>query len=279
MSVYTRKGWLSWKKIAGACFLLILGMVYIFPFLWMLSTSFKPANETLQFPPSLIPSEFTLSNYVYVFQSGPFVRFFLNSVIVTLSIVVIQLLVAIPAAYAFAKKKFKGSNLIYGVILSGLLIPVQVVILPIYLLFSKLGWINSYAALIVPFITSAFGIFLLTQTFKQVPEEILEAAKLDQASEFKVIRKIMLPMIKPTLITLILFTFISHWNDLFWPMVMTNSDTYRTLTVGMMRLRDMESQQWSILMAGNILLIAPVLVIYLFASSKIKTAFVYGGIK
>lgn len=259
--------------------LVAIGVMYIFPFFWMIVTSLKTSFETMQFPPTLWPSHFEWGTYSKVFQSGQFAQFFKNSVFVTTVIVIAQLVTSIMAAYAFAKRDFAGSKWMYAIILSGMMIPMQVTVLPIYLLFSKLGWVNTYWALIVPFLSSSFGIFMLTQAIKQIPNEVLEAAKLDKGSEFSILWNVILPMIKPMIVTLCLFVFIGHWNDLFWTMIMTSSDEYRTLTVGLNRLRELDGMNWNVVMAGNVVLIAPVLIMYLFASNRIRSAFAYGGIK
>lgn len=260
-------------------FLLGIGLVYIFPLYWMTITSLKTIPETAVFPPTLLPKQWMFENFADVWRTGPFERYFINSFLVSAGIVLMELLVAVPAAYTFAKKRFPGSKIIYALILFGMMIPMQVMVLPVYLLLSKLGWINTYAALIVPFISSSTAIFMLTETFRQIPSEYLEAAKMDRASEWRIVWNVVLPMAKPTLVTIALLVFIVHWNDLFWVLVMTNNDMMQTLTAGILKLKDAEGLQWNMLMAGNMILIAPVLLLYLAASQKIKSAFTFGGLK
>ena len=156
----------------------------------------------------------------------------------------------------------------------------QITFLPIYFMFSRAKLMDSYTALIIPFISNPFGIFLLRQYFMQVPSEVIEAAKLDNASDIKIMFKIMMPMAKSALITIGLLSFISNWNSYFWPLIMTNKDAFRTLPIGIALLKDADSlQRWNIIMAGNLLLVLPMLVLYIFASRKIRNAFVYSGIK
>lgn len=161
-----------------------------------------------------------------------------------------------------------------------LMIPTQLIFLPVYLQMSSWGLLDTLWALILPFASSAFGIFLLRQSFKQVPEELLEAARLDQASEWKIIMKIMVPMAKPVLITFGMFSFIAHWNDYFWPLVMTTTDASRTLPLGITKLREVDGGvAWNILMAGNLILVIPILFIFFFAQRQIIRAFIYTGVK
>lgn len=258
----------------------IVGIIFIFPFAWMALTSIKSIEETTIFPPKWIPTVIHWDNLVEAWNSGPFLTYFTNSVLVTLSILILQFLTAIPAAYAFARYKFKGSNLLFGLTLVALMIPPQITFLPIFIQMSGWGLINTYIPLILPYAASAFGIFLLRQSFMQVPEEILEAARLDQASEWKIMWKIMVPMARPVLVTFGLFSFIYHWNDYFWPLVMTNQDFVRTLPIGIARLKASEGGvAWNIVMAGNMFLVIPILAVFFFAQRQIIKAFVYSGIK
>ncbi|MCL6458953.1 MAG: carbohydrate ABC transporter permease, partial [Gorillibacterium sp.] len=225
----------------------------------MVSTSLKSLAETMIFPPVWIPSKWHWDNFSIAWNSGPFLKYLVNSIVVTLGVLLLQFLTIIPAAYAFARYRFRGSSTLFGITMVSLMIPAQLIFLPVYLLLSDWGLIDSQWALILPFASSAFGIFLLRQTFKQVSEELLEAARLDQAGEWKIIFKIMVPMALPTLVTFALFSFISHWNDYFWPLVMTTSDAARTLPIGITKLRQVEGgSAWNIVMAGNMILVAPI---------------------
>ena len=191
-----------------------------------------------------------------------------------------QILVVVPASYAFAKYEFKGKKIMFGSILIALMMPTQITFLPVYLMMSKWGLINSLLPQILPFITNAFAIFLLRQYFMQVEDELIEAAKLDGASEWRVILQIMMPMSKPAIASIVLFSFVGQWNEYFWPLVMTNSDMYRTLPIAIAQLKEMEGMaNWQIVMAGNAILVLPVLLVYLFASKQIMKSFAYSGIK
>src|SRR5699024_5505738 len=247
-------------KLLNGIGILIVVSIFAFPFVWMISTSFKSLGETMIFPPAWLPESLHWENFTAAWNSGPFLTYFKNSIFVSISILILQFLTIIPAAYAFARYQFKGNKFFFALTMITLMIPAQLIFLPVYLQFSAFGLLDTLWALILPFASSAFGIFLLRQSFKQVPEELLEAARLDGASEWKIILKIMIPIAKPVLITFGLFSFITHWNDYFWPLVMTTSDVTRTLPLGIAKLREVEGGvAWHILMAGNMILVIPIL--------------------
>ncbi|WP_332696778.1 carbohydrate ABC transporter permease [Halalkalibacter lacteus] len=267
-------------KVLNLIGLVILVCMFAMPFVWMISTSFKSLGETIIFPPKWIPEQLNWDNFSKAWNSGPFLTYFINSSIVSIGILLLQMCTIIPAAYAFARYKFKGDSFFFGLTMITLMIPAQLIFLPVYLQMSAWGLLDTLWALILPFSSSAFGIFLLRQSFKQVPEELLEAARLDDASEWKIILKIMVPIAKPVLITFALFSFITHWNDYFWPLVMTTSDAARTLPIGITKIRQVEGGvAWNILMAGNMILVIPILVAFFFAQRQIIRAFVYTGVK
>lgn len=268
------------KKAGKALLNTLIVLVFFIPFYWMVVTSIKTLGQTLQMPPSFYVKEPQWINFVAVTQAIPILQMLKNSLIVTAGIVVCQLLTVIPAAYAFARYRFAGSGVLFGMTLVTMMIPGQLIFLPVFLMFSKVGLINTYWPLILPSASSAFAIFMLRQTFKQVPEELIEAARLDNASEFKIILRLMLPIAKPTVVTLALLTFIGSWNDYFWPMVMTTNNAVRTLPVGIAALRMSESGiSYHILMAGNVILVIPVLIAFFFAQRQIIKAFTYMGDK
>lgn len=272
------------SKISKNFFTIIISLavflIFFFPFFWMLITSVKSLGEIMIFPPTLIPETIHLENYVRAFNSMAFLKYLGNSCIVTFSVLVLQMITVVPAAYAFSQYKFKGRNILFALTLITMMIPSQLVFLPLFILFSKLGLINTYISLILPFATSAFGIFMLRQTFNQMPKELVEAAKMDKASEWKIIYKLFLPMAKPTLVTMALLTFIVTWNDYFWPLVMTTNDMVRTLPVGVASLRNLETGiNYDVLMASNIMLTLPIIAVYFVAHKQIIKAFTYLGDK
>lgn len=259
---------------------ILLILIFFMPFYWMLITSFKTLGQTLKIPPAFLIRDPQWKNYVTAYQAIPFLNMLKNSIIVSISIMFCQCITVIPAAYAFARYRFKGSDFLFGLTLSTMMIPAQLIFLPVFLIFSKFGLINNYASLVLPSATSAFAIFMLRQTFKQVPEELIEAARLDRSSELKIIYKIMLPIALPTVITLALLTFVSSWNDYFWPFIMTTNDKIRTLPVGVGSLRSSETGvPYHVLMAANVILVVPVLISFVLAQKKIIQSFTYMGDK
>lgn len=271
-------------KIAGSIvrwvFNIFIALIFFIPFYWMFITSLKTLGQTLAMPPTFFVAEPQWQNYPEVFTKVDVWGQLKNSLIVTAGTLVCQCVTVIPAAYAFARYDFKGSKVLFGITLATMMIPAQLIFLPVYLMFSKWGMINTYWSLILPSASSAFAIFMLRQTFKQVSEELLEAARLDKAGELKIIMKIMLPLARPTVVTLAMLTFISVWNDYFWPLVMTTKETVRTLPVGIASLQMTESGiNYNIMMAGNVILVIPVLIVFAIAQKQIIKAFTYTGVK
>lgn len=244
----------------------------------MFSSSLKTLGETLQFPPTLFPEDWQWLNYVDAIQSMPFWNFLTNSLIVTLTTIILQFITTITAAYAFARYRFVGEKVMFGLVMVSMMVPGQLTFLTIFVMFAEWEIINTLPTLILPFAISAFGIFMLRQTFRSIPNEIIEAAKLDNATEFTVIRKVMLPMAIPTLVTLGLLTFIGTWNEYFWPLVLTTNNDARTLPVGIVAMINAEDgTNYHTMMASNVLLVIPILIIYLFAQRHIIKAFTYSG--
>ena len=259
---------------------IVLIFIMAFPFFWMISTALQTLKETISVPLTIIPADPQWVNFAEVFKTINVFSYLKNSIIVCIFVVVLQYFIIVPAAYSLAKFDYKGKPLVFGLVLLGQMIPMQITFLPIYFMFSKMGWMDTYQALIIPFISNPFGIFMLRQYFMQVPSEVIEAAKLDDASEFKIMFKVMMPMVKSALVTIGLLIFISTWNNYFWPLIMTSKESFRTLPIGISLLKDADTlQRWNVIMAGNLLLVLPMLGLYVAASKKIRNAFVYSGIK
>lgn len=273
---------LALRKLRGAvsmAFKILIICIVAYPFLWMVFTAFKPLKES-SLSTALLPQTWTLEGFVACFGNLDVWHFMKNSIVVSVSVLFLQYLIIIPAAYGFARVKFPGRGLLFGVVLLGFMIPQQVTFVPVYLIFSKAKMLQSYLPQILPFVANAFGIFLLRQYFMQIPEEIIESARMDNASEIKIIVRIMIPMAKTALFTIGLLSFISSWNSYFWPLIMTTKNTYRPLAVGVAMLRSVDAGiEWNKLMAGNVFLAGPILIAYFFANKQIRKAFVYSGIK
>ena len=244
-------------------FILILGSIaMIIPFIWMILTSLKTYAESVQVPPVIMPSDFQWSNYKEVFVLLPFFEFMFNTFIVTVLRTAGQLFLCSLAAYAFARIHFPGRNVFFIITLSVLMVPGQVFLLPQYMIMVKLGWLNTLQAIIVPGLFSAFGTFLLRQFFMGLPKELEEAARLDGCNHFQIFWKIMLPLAKPGLIALGIFTTLWSWNELMWPMIVNSSPEAMTLSVGLSSLQGQYATNYTILMAGSFLAVLPMLVIF-----------------
>ncbi len=254
--------------------------IIIYPFAWMILTSFKPYKETLIYPPTFFPRVWTVEGYQEAFKYINVLHYLKNSLVVAFAVLTLQFIIVIPSAYAFARCRIPFKGAFFAVVLLGFMLPQQVVFIPLYMFFSKVKLLKSYWPQILPFISNAFGIFLLRQYFMQIPEEIIEAARLDHASELKIITHIMIPQAKSALFAIGLIIFIGNWNSYFWPLIMTTTDTFRTLPVGVAMLKDAEGfKMWNMIMAGNVILSAPILIAYAIANKQIRKAFVYSGIK
>ncbi len=266
--------------LPGDIFKIIMMIIFVFPFYWMLITAFKSYNESIIVPPTLLPFTFTTEAFDTVITKLNWFSYAKNTLIVTIGVIVLQLLVMVPAAYAFSKFRFYGQGLFFGVVLIAFMIPSQITFITTYLTMADWKLLPTLWPQILPFGANAFGIFMLRQSFKQIPDEIVESAKLDNASELQIMTRILLPMSKSAMITIALFSFVGHWNSYFWPLVMTNTDNVRPLTIAIEKLKDVEyGLIWPNIMAGNVLLVLPVIVVYIFASKKIIQAFAYRGVK
>ncbi len=241
----------------------VVALLWLFPYAWMTLTSFKSFDEIIQRPTALLPGSPNLSAYREVFSQVPVGRYMLITLWVATAIALIQIALALPAGYALAKLRFRGNGLAFGLVLACLLIPTQMTFVPIFLMFSKLRLVNSLTSLILPFGASALGTFMVRQALLSVPDEVIEAARLDGASEFTIVYRVLAPMLKPTLIAIFLVSFVFHYNDYFWPLVMTTDDSVRTLPLGIALLREPGTGvRWDVVMAGNVILSLPMIALF-----------------
>ncbi|HLO86493.1 MAG TPA: carbohydrate ABC transporter permease [Nostocaceae cyanobacterium] len=266
---------LSTYGILGA-----IALVTLFPLLWLISTALKSPTENIwQSPPQLIPSQPTLENFVTVWQSLPFGQYLSNSILVSVLTVGLNLLFCALAAYPLARLSFPGRDWIFIAIVSTIMIPFQIVMIPLFILTVQLGLRDSYLGIIFPSLASAFGIFLLRQAFMSVPKEIEEAARLDGTSELGIWWHIMLPAIRPALTTLAIFVFIGAWGDFLWPLIVIQNEGLYTLPLGVAKLAGTFSLDWRLVAAGSIISIAPVLVLFLFLQRYIVPTDSGSGVK
>jgi sn-glycerol 3-phosphate transport system permease protein len=240
-----------------------IALLWLLPYAWMVSTSFKTLPEIVRAPTAPLPSGLNLEAYGAVFEAMPLGRYYWNTTVMAVGIAVIQLLVALPAGYALAKLRFSGRAVAFALVIATLLIPAQVRFVPVFVLLADVGLANTMTALILPFGVSAFGTFLIRQALLSVPDSLIEAARMDGASEVRIIYGLLPPILLPTLASFFLFSFVYHWNDYFWPLVMTTDDAVRTLPLGIALLREQGTGvRWHIVMAGNVLLSVPALVVF-----------------
>ncbi|HEX6273736.1 MAG TPA: carbohydrate ABC transporter permease [Polyangiaceae bacterium] len=250
------------RKRVAAVAALAVGALWIGPCVWMLVTSLKPLAEIIENPTGL-PTRLTLDAYREVFSQVPVVRQTLVTAFVAAAIALLQIALALPAGYALAKLRFRGRGAAWALVLACLLVPEQVTFVPVFLLLAKAGLVNTLAALIVPFAASAFGIFLVRQALSAVPDEIIEAARLDGASELVIVYRILAPLVAPTLAAFALVSFVFHYNDYFWPLVTTTDESVRTLPLGVALLREPGTGvRWHVVMAGSVVLSLPMLALF-----------------
>jgi len=238
-------------------------ILMIGPFLWMVSTSLKADGDVFVYPPVWIPAPIEWSNYLKVLVLLPFGRYLINTTVVTVSVTFLEVLTSSLAAYSFARLNFPGRDRLFLIYLGTLMVPGQVTIIPNFLLISVFGWVNSYFALIIPAAFTAFGTFLLRQFFLSIPPELEQAARIDGCGYLGIYRHIILPLSGPALATLTIFSFMAQWNSFLWPLIVTNSDDVRTLTVGLSYFQDEYATQFNYMMAGAVLNVIPILIVFL----------------
>ncbi|AUC61649.1 ABC-type carbohydrate uptake system permease component [Cyanobacterium sp. HL-69] len=271
------------KTIKIIIYYLILSLIAIamlFPLLWLLGTSFKSAGEDIfSFPPNFIPEQFTLENFISVWQNYPFETYLLNSIIVAVLTVTFNLLFCSLAAYPLARLDFKGKKIIFILIVATIMIPFQIVMIPLYILTVNFGLRNSYLGVILPNLASAFGIFLLKQAFEGVPKELEEASRIDGCTELGIWWHIMLPAIRPAIVTLAIFVFIGAWSDFLWPLIVLDRPSHYTLPLGVATLASSLDLNWRLIAAGSIISIAPVMLLFILLQKYIIPSDASSGVK
>jgi len=267
-----------WRHLIIHAVLIAGALVMIVPFLWMVTLSLKPVALTHR-PPYLIPTHFELANYQQAWRAAPFARYYLNSIVMTAGIVLGQVLLSSLAAYAFARLKFPGREALFLVFLATMMVPFHVILIPSYLIIDRLGWVDSYAALIVPRMVSAFGIFLLRQYYQGLPRELDEAAMIDGASRLGIWWRIILPLTGPAVATLGIFAFMFAWNDFLWPLVVVNDPNMRTVQLGLAMFQGRYGTQWTLLMAGTVTATLPTLVVFVVGQRWFVQSVARSGVK
>ncbi len=269
----------KWDRLFIHLVLLLGAILMMLPFLWMLSTSFKTQAEALLFPPTWIPKEFTLANYHVVWTKVHFPRYIYVSLVVTLFTLVGVLLTSILAAYAFSWFQFPGREGLFVGILSLMMVPIPVYVVPLFVLVQKLGWVDTYYALIVPWTANIFSIFLLRQHFRSIPANLYDAAVIDGCGRLRFLFQILLPLTKPALVTIAVFNVIGSWNAFMWPLMVTNSDRMRVIQVGLAYFAQGESTNYPALMAASTIAILPLVILFFFAQKQIVESYARSGLK
>jgi multiple sugar transport system permease protein len=271
------------RRAAGrvALYVLLYGLAFltVLPFLWMVLTSFKGMGEIFSYPPTWWPQEFTTENYTDAFSAAPFGRFYLNSLFVAVTVTLGQLVTCSMAAYAFARMEFWGRDVLFYLFLGTMMVPAHVTMIPSFMILHWLGLIDSYPALILPGLASAFGTFLLRQFFLGLPKELEEAAFIDGCSRFRVLWQVILPLSKPALATLAVFTFMGVFNDFLWALVVIHSQELFTVQLGLAIFRDRFATEWGSLMAGSVVATLPVLLLFFVAQKHFIQGIALSGLK
>jgi multiple sugar transport system permease protein len=259
---------------------LILGaVVMILPFLWMVTTSLKSPNEALRFPPNLVPEQLRFTNYLDAFRQVDFLRYFLNTLIMTSMTTLGVYMTSVLAAYAFARLNFAGRETIFMLFLAVMMVPMPVYLVPSYIILNALRWLDTFLALIVPWSVNVFSIFLLRQHFRTLPGDLFDAAKLDGMSHLQTIWYIVLPLSKPVLITVGIFNVVASWNAFLWPLIVTHSDSMRTIQTGLAYFAQEASANYPLLMAASTFTILPLVVLYFLTQRYIIESYVRAGLK
>ncbi len=260
--------------------ILIFGAIWmLLPFFWMVATALKDQNEALKFPPSLIPQRFLVSNFIEAFREVNFTRYFINTIIMTFGTTILVYITTVLAAYAFARLNFYGRDLLFTLFLAMMMIPMPVYLAPSYVILSALKWIDTFCALIIPWSVNVFAVFLLRQHFKTLPQDLFDAAKIDGLNHLQILWYIMLPLSRPVLVTIGVFEIISNWNSFLWPLIVTHSDSMRTIQTGLAYFAQAESTNYPLLCAASTFTTLPLIIMYFFVQRQIMESYARTGLK
>jgi multiple sugar transport system permease protein len=267
------------RKVPIHVVLLIGAVTMVLPFFWMITTSLKTTQENAQFPPTWIPEKPILANYIQAWHEVPFPRYFLNTIFIAACVLIGDIVTSCLAAYAFAKFDFPGRDVLFVFFLSMMIVPEAVYLVPSFIIISKLGWIDTYAALIVPWLAQIFSIFLLRQQFRTIPNDFYDAARIDGCSRLGFLWRVLVPLSRPTIITIGLFSVLGSWNSFIWPLIMTNSDKLRPIQVGLSYFAQEQSTEYGLMMAAATFCIAPIVIIYFIAQKQVIESYAKSGLK
>ncbi len=266
-------------RVALYVLLLAGSVIMLFPFFWMVTTSFKAGNEVLRMPPQWFPKDWQWVNYIKAWNIAPFGRYFFNSFFVAITTTIGEVITTVLAAYAFAKMRFFGKNVLFALLLATLMIPGEMLLIPNYTTLYRFGWLDKYQALIIPWLASVFGLFLLRQFFRSIPDELQDAAKIDGCSRIRFLWQIVVPLSKPAIMTVALLKFLGSWNAFLWVLIMTNSQAMRTVPVGLTLFSSEVGTAYEQLMAASVLAILPVLILFFFTQKQFIQGVARTGIR
>jgi ABC-type glycerol-3-phosphate transport system permease component len=263
--------------------LVVLGaFLTVGPFFWMILSSFKNSTEIFHYPPTLLPQVWRLDNYAKLFAEHPFDRWYLNSLVIAAIGTVAVLFFSSLGGFAFAKYEFKGRTVMFALLIGSTMIPFQLVLIPLFIEISRMNLVNTYAALIIPFMAPAFGIFLMKQYMASIPNELLDAARIDGCSEFRIYWAVLLPLLRPALGTLGIFTFLGSWNSFLWPLVVLNNEKMMTLPIGLAALTQTvpgKERDYGVIMAAAALVSVPVIVVFMLMQRQFISGLLSGSVK
>ena len=268
-----------WRPAVVNGALVLLALFALFPLLWMLSVSFMRPGEASTLPPPLLPASATFANYRELFDRAGMGRYLANSLLVATAITLLSLVLNLAAGYAFAKLRFAGRDRLFQSLLTALVIPAQVAMIPLFLIMKWLHLVNSYGGVIVPGLAGVFGIFLVRQYAQSIPDELLEAARIDGAGEWRIFARIVLPLLKPIVVTLAIFTFLASWNDFMWPLIVLSDQHWQTAPVALAALSREHVQDNELMMAGSVVTIVPVLALFLVLQRYYIQGLLLGSVK
>ncbi|MDN4076011.1 carbohydrate ABC transporter permease [Fictibacillus terranigra] len=261
------------KSILAHIVLSLIGLVFIAPFVWLFLSALKTPQEIFQFPPSIFPEKPQWNNFIRTFETMPFFQYTLNTLFLCAANIVGQLISSPLTAYSISKIKWKGRNVVFGIIIATMILPGQVTMIPVYIIFAQLGWVNTYLPLTIgAFFGSAFNIFLLRQFIMGIPNELSEAARIDGASEIRIFWQIIYPLLVPPLATITIFTFSGVWNDFMGPLIYLNDDRLWTITLGLQGFMSQHGGEWELLMAGSAIFTIPSVILYFIGQKNIMKA-------
>jgi multiple sugar transport system permease protein len=267
------------QTLAVHALLVVLALFALSPLAWMLSVSFMAPGEASTLPPPLLPKSATLANYHELFARAGMGRYLANSLFVASAITLLSLALNLAAGYAFAKLRFEGRDRLFRTLLTALVIPAQVAMIPLFLIMKWLHLVNSYGGVVVPAMASVFGIFLVRQYARSIPDELLEAARIDGAGEWRIFATIVLPLLKPIVVTLAIFTFLASWNDFMWPLIVLSDAAWQTAPVALAGLSREHVQDNELMMAGSVVTVLPVLALFLVLQRQYIQGLLLGSVK